>query len=260
GAPYENDVFVGDINNANLYHFKLNQTRDDFVLSGNLLDKVADTTAERNAVVFGTGFGPMFQGITDLKVGPDGFLYVVSYGDGAVYRIVPANPSLTINTTTLPDAEVGLLYNHDLDIAGGVAPYDINHVAGALPAGILPSGTSLSGTPQTAKKFKFTLQVMDDDGATASKQFSIQVFKALALSTQSLKNGKAGKNYRATLKAAGGKGPYNWSLQSGPGWISLSASGQLGGVPVAGNYNLDVQVTDQLNVTKQTTLSLMIGN
>ena len=262
GAQYENDVFVGDINNGNLYHFELNQARNDFILSGNLADKVADSVAERNAVLFGTGFGSSFQGITDLKVGPDGFLYVVSYGDGAVYRIVPANPPLTINTRTLPDAEVGLPYDHDLDIAGGVAPYDINHVAGALPLGILPSGTSLSGTPQTPKKFKFTLQVMDDDGATVSKQFSIQVFKALAIATQSLKNGKVGKSYKATLKATGGKGPYNWTLLSGPGWLNLNSTGQLisTGMAVAGNHNLDVQVTDAFLATKQVTLSLTISD
>jgi glucose/arabinose dehydrogenase len=262
GAQYQNDVFVGDINNANLYHFELNQARDDFVLSGNLADKVADTTAERNAVLFGTGFGSMFQGITDLKVGPDGFLYVVSYGDGAVYRIVPANPPLTINTTALPDAQVGLLYDEPLDISGGVDPYTIQAqpTKGAFPNGIAPSGTNLTGTPEVAKKFKFTLQVMDDDGATINKQFSIQVFGALSLSTQSLKNGKAGKNYKAILKATGGKGPYNWSLQSGPGWITLTPSGQLSGMPVAGNYNLDVQVTDSFNVTKQASLPLTIGN
>ena len=36
-------------------------------------------------VTFGTGFG----GITDLETGPaDGFLYVLSINDGAIYKIV----------------------------------------------------------------------------------------------------------------------------------------------------------------------------
>ena len=50
--------------------------------------KVAHTDSEleeRASVIFGEGFG----GITDLEVGPDGYLYVVSIGQGAIYRIVP---------------------------------------------------------------------------------------------------------------------------------------------------------------------------
>jgi glucose/arabinose dehydrogenase len=37
------------------------------------------------SVIFGHGFGT----ITDIKVGPDGFLYTLTF-DGTIYRIVPA--------------------------------------------------------------------------------------------------------------------------------------------------------------------------
>jgi hypothetical protein len=33
--------------------------------------------------MFGTGFGS----ITDLEIGPDGFLYVLSFNDGILYKI-----------------------------------------------------------------------------------------------------------------------------------------------------------------------------
>ena len=36
-------------------------------------------------VIFGDGFG----GVTDLTVGPDGYLYVVSIGQGKIFRIMP---------------------------------------------------------------------------------------------------------------------------------------------------------------------------
>ncbi len=70
GVEYQSDLFVGDINNGNLYRFKVNATRDrfDFTSSG-LSDLVADNSAEFQEVILGTGFG----GITDLKIGPDGF-------------------------------------------------------------------------------------------------------------------------------------------------------------------------------------------
>lgn len=36
-------------------------------------------------IILGTGFGC----VTDIKVGPDGFVYVVSLSDGVIYRLVP---------------------------------------------------------------------------------------------------------------------------------------------------------------------------
>jgi glucose/arabinose dehydrogenase len=87
GQEYKNDLFVGDITNGNIYHFDLNKDRTELILSGKLSDKVADTSAEINEsnIIFGQGF----EGITDIEVGPyDGYLYVLSYRDGALYRIV----------------------------------------------------------------------------------------------------------------------------------------------------------------------------
>jgi glucose/arabinose dehydrogenase len=85
GKQYENDMFVGDFHNGNIYHFDLNKNRTGLVLNGPLADKVGDTLRENKEITFGEGF----HGITDLKVGPDGYLYVVSHIDGKIYRIVP---------------------------------------------------------------------------------------------------------------------------------------------------------------------------
>ncbi len=91
GKQYENDMFVGDILHGNIYHFKLNQQRDGLILSGSVAanSNVANTLQESQQYVFAQGFG----GITDLQVGPDGYLYVLSYTDGALYRIVPSSSS-----------------------------------------------------------------------------------------------------------------------------------------------------------------------
>jgi glucose/arabinose dehydrogenase len=93
GEEYENDMFIGDINNGALYRFELNEGRNGLMLDGALADNVADTSAENEGITFGTGFtsGPGFHGITDIKVGPDGYLYVVSFGQGTIYRIAPEN-------------------------------------------------------------------------------------------------------------------------------------------------------------------------
>jgi len=85
GKQYENDMFVADANNGRIYHFKLNQNRTGLLLQGPLTDKVADRDKELDNVIFATGF----RGTTDLKIGPDGYLYVVAYVAGKIFRIVP---------------------------------------------------------------------------------------------------------------------------------------------------------------------------
>jgi glucose/arabinose dehydrogenase len=85
GMQYVNDMFVGDVHNGRIYHFDLNEARAGLVLQEPLDEKVADDDGENEEIVFGEGFGS----ISDLEVGPDGYLYVVSIGLGGIYRIVP---------------------------------------------------------------------------------------------------------------------------------------------------------------------------
>lgn len=87
GKKYEYTMFVGDINNGRIYHFGLSKDRTKLALNGPLADKIANSTNELQDIIFGKGFG----GITDIEVGPDGYLYVVSHDHGAIYRIVPHN-------------------------------------------------------------------------------------------------------------------------------------------------------------------------
>jgi glucose/arabinose dehydrogenase len=85
GEDYSNNIFVGDINNGNLYYFKVNEARDGITAdSADLDDLVADNEEEQEKVTFGSGF----NGITDIETGPDGYLYVLSFG-GSLYRVVP---------------------------------------------------------------------------------------------------------------------------------------------------------------------------
>ncbi len=85
GAKYENTIFVGDVKTGNLYNFKLDSDRKQLLLNPPLDDRVADTPDEVQNIVFGQGFGV----ITDIKVGPDGYLYILGI-NGIIYRIAPA--------------------------------------------------------------------------------------------------------------------------------------------------------------------------
>jgi glucose/arabinose dehydrogenase len=91
GKQYENDMFVGDMY-GNIYHFDLSKNRTELALYDVLHDKIANSFNETETVTFGKGFGGSLRGITDMEVGPDGYLYIVSY-EGTIYRIVPARTS-----------------------------------------------------------------------------------------------------------------------------------------------------------------------
>ena len=91
GEQYKDGVFVGDVR-GNIYHFNVDKDRTDLLLNGPLADEVANDFSEIEDLIFAR-----FPGvITDMKVGPDGYLYVLLYQvlgqeDGELYRIVPSN-------------------------------------------------------------------------------------------------------------------------------------------------------------------------
>jgi len=83
---YQDYVLVGDFNTGTIYKFKLNEERTEFVFDEpTLKDLVLNIGDPRDEIIFATGYG----GVSDLEFGPDGFLYVVSLGDGAIYKIKP---------------------------------------------------------------------------------------------------------------------------------------------------------------------------
>jgi glucose/arabinose dehydrogenase len=85
GDRYRNDMFVADANTGSVYHFDLNEDRTELVLPGPLNDRIANSIEEMKDVIFVNGLGR----ITDLDIGPDGYLYILSSeNDGAVlYKV-----------------------------------------------------------------------------------------------------------------------------------------------------------------------------
>ena len=82
GKDYQNDVFVGDFKRGNLYHFDLSEDRNQLILDGPLKDRIANNQDELQKAILGHGFST----ITDIEVGPDGYLYVLTYA-GELFRI-----------------------------------------------------------------------------------------------------------------------------------------------------------------------------
>lgn len=89
GKKYENDLFVGCANLGTIFHFDLNENRTKLNLNNVLADKIANNNDELNDVIFARGLGE----VTDIDVGPDGYMYTLSnYMDKVtIFRIVPIN-------------------------------------------------------------------------------------------------------------------------------------------------------------------------
>jgi aldose sugar dehydrogenase len=85
GKKYQNDLFVGSFNMGIIYHFDLNADRTGLDLKGSLVDKIADSNIELDDIILVRGLG----GITDIEVGPDGSLYVLSnyVNKSSIFRV-----------------------------------------------------------------------------------------------------------------------------------------------------------------------------
>jgi hypothetical protein len=171
---------------------------------------------------------------------------------------------LVIGASSLPEGEVGIAYNASLEVSGDSPPYIISVVKGFLPSGLgLGNDGVISGTPDKAGTKSFTVKVTDSAGSSVFKKLKIKVFKLLSISTKSLKAGKVGKSYSATLKAAGGKKPYSWSILSGSlpeGLVLDGATGKITGTPVVpGSSELAFRVTDPLGGVAEKAFTLTIN-
>jgi aldose sugar dehydrogenase len=95
GKQYENDILVGDVNLERIIHFDLNNDRTELKLGGALEDKIANSQEELDNITFLRDAGR----ITDLDVGPDGNLYVLSHSSndiqnlrtGTIFKISKSN-------------------------------------------------------------------------------------------------------------------------------------------------------------------------
>jgi len=138
GSTYQNDLFVGDYNNGNLYHFDLNGNRTQLVLKGGLLDRALDSGDDVDDILLGTGFG----GITDVKVGPDGYLYVLTFrnDEGSIFRIVPEDTATSDDTDGSEGVEEGTATTIDTSDTD-----DVNDTDGS--EGVEEGTAASTGTP-----------------------------------------------------------------------------------------------------------------
>ena len=180
-------------------------------------------------------------------------------------RIQPRPGPVSITTTSLPGAQVGVAYSATLEAAGGAKPYAWSVESGTLPDGLrlifTQSGTdfvwTIVGTPKVVGTWNFVVRVNDSltPSQTASQPLSIVVAPPppIAIQTTSLPNGVVGEGYAAALTATGGLPPYAWVVVAGslPAGLSLPTVSNDGGIynitgtpTTAGTSTFTVRVYD----------------
>jgi PKD repeat protein len=165
------------------------------------------------------------------------------------YTLTIVCPTVTVLPEALVGAAQGTAYSQTLTASGGREPHSFAVTGGALPAGLAlsPEGV-LSGTPEAAGTFTFTVTATDASGCSGAATYTLSVCVAgLILSPGTLPAGTVGSGYGQTLVASGGAPPYAFAVTSGalPAGLTLSAAGVLSGTPTAaGLFSFTVTATD----------------
>ena len=170
---------------------------------------------------------------------------------------------ISVSTSSLPDAGLGVAYLQNLQAIGGNAPYSWTLTSGSLPPGLTlsPSG-ALQGMPTQVGTYQFSVQVSDATQTLAQKQLSINVVQPLLFSTLSLPGAAPGNNYSQTVNARGGTPPYLFTVNSGtlPPGLSLDPnSGAISGTPTAsGSYTFAILLTDHGSQQAQQSFTILV--
>ncbi len=188
---------------------------------------------------------------------------VVSHVSNAGGEIL--DETLVITTTALEDAVVGFSYLQTLEVFGGSGSYDWElEDPTEFPDDLdwSPSGV-ISGTPLSAGNYTFTVKVVDTNNSNNvdTQVLSIRIATELRVDDDANPLPPATVNvpYVASLMAAGGITPYEWSLTSGPPGLTLDAFVEINWTPNdVGNFSLDVLVADSAHPNQSASDSLDI--
>lgn len=215
-----------------------------------------------------TGLTLNSSGVVSGKPSLPGYFYLTFTAQDSVQRIATINRELRINellaveTSSLPNINVGASVEIGLHSQGGVQPFQWSLAPGsaALPEGLTVTTTPdgswgwIQGVVTQPGDFTFTVQVTDSSvpPQTATRDLRLIVGNKLFIQEGYLPVGVVERNYRESVKTFGGTPPYSWKIASGtlPQGLALdAASGEIFGTPeVPIEYaTIQVEVTDSSN-------------
>jgi large repetitive protein len=179
--------------------------------------------------------------------------------------------TLTSQLSAVTKAEIGIPFTATQSAAGGAGTFTWSVSKGELPAGLtLGADGSISGAPEVAGRFAFTVTATDAEARAKSLNVTLVVAKKLSLKSIKLKAAKAGVPYRTKLASVGGVAPLTWSIRGKlPKGMKLGKTGLLLGTPKpaktgspptskAQTYRFTATATDALGASAKATLTLVV--
>jgi hypothetical protein len=107
----------------------------------------------------------------------------------ASFRIIVEGGTPSIQTTSMPDARIGVSYSKTLLPSGGTSPYTWEITSGSIPDGLTlnTSTGTISGTPTTSNSapstWNFTVKLTDSGVLFATKSLTLSLLPAITLVT-----------------------------------------------------------------------------
>jgi MYXO-CTERM domain-containing protein len=181
--------------------------------------------------------------------------------------ILVSSSALAIVTASLPPATLGEAYSGAVRAGGGSGMYGYR-----LADGVLPRGTNFDainaevfGIPLETGSFPLTFEV-SSGSLVAQKQLALMVTDPdvpLRIVTRDLPAALLANDYAVTIRAAGGREPYNWRIASGsmPPGLVLASDGTVLGTPTSvGGSTFTVQAEDARSSTSSVTYTLYVDS
>ena len=118
--------------------------------------------------------------VTDDAIGNSGTLLswslTVTTSTGSACTVCANCPAITLSPATLPDGNVGSLYNQAITASGGTGPYTFSLASGSLPPGLaLSSSGALTGAPTSPGIYNFAVSATDQGGCAGSRAYAITI-------------------------------------------------------------------------------------
>ena len=164
-------------------------------------------------------------------------------------------PLLTISPSALADGTLNAPYGDSMSVTLSKGPYTWSTTS--LPPGLklTSDGTEkavIEGTPTRLGSFSFTVTVMDGNGCSTTRTYSISVTcPTSTISPAALADGTQNTTYSAPVSVTSTTAPYTWSISAGalPSGLKLTSDtterAVIEGTPTTlGSFTFTLKVTD----------------
>jgi hypothetical protein len=101
------------------------------------------------------------------------------------FDLVTNNSNLSFDEASeLDKGMVGVAYDNDIAVSGGMEPFTSVVTVGTLPDGLSLDGVTISGTPTQIEEQTFTVSIEDANGWTCMKALTLEIMPAITITTE----------------------------------------------------------------------------